>query len=107
MAYDNVTPPAGGKITIASGILNVPENPVIPFIRGDGTGRDIWAASERVLDAAVEKAYGGTRKISWFEVFAGEASKTKFDNWLPDDTIKAFQEYLVGIKGPSAHISVN
>ena len=100
MAYDNVTPPAGGKITIASGILNVPENPVIPFIRGDGTGRDIWAASERVLDAAVEKAYGGTRKISWFEVFAGEASKTKFDNWLPDDTIKAFQEYLVGIKGP-------
>jgi len=100
MAYDNVTPPAGSKITIANGILNVPENPVIPFIRGDGTGRDIWAASERVLDAAVEKAYGGSRKISWFEVFAGEASKTKFDNWLPDDTVKAFQEYLVGIKGP-------
>ena len=100
MAYDNVTPPAGGKITIADGILNVPGNPVIPFIRGDGTGRDIWAASERVLDAAVEKAYGGSRKIAWFEVFAGEASKTKFDNWLPDDTIKAFQEYLVGIKGP-------
>ena len=100
MAYDNVTPPAGSKITIANGILNVPENPVIPFIRGDGTGRDIWAASEQVLDAAVEKAYGGSRKISWFEVFAGEASKTKFDNWLPDDTVKAFQEYLVGIKGP-------
>ena len=100
MAYDNVTPPAGGKITISSGTLSVPENPVIPFIRGDGTGRDIWAASERVLDAAVEKAYGGRRKIAWFEVFAGEASKTKFDNWLPDDTIKAFQEYLVGIKGP-------
>jgi len=100
MAYDNVTPPAGSKITIANGILNVPKNPVIPFIRGDGTGRDIWAASVRVLDAAVEKAYGGTRKIAWFEVFAGEASKTKFDNWLPDDTIKAFQEYLVGIKGP-------
>ena len=100
MAYDNVTPPAGGKITISNGALNVPENPVIPFIRGDGTGRDIWAASERVLDAAVAKAYAGSRKISWFEVFAGEASKTKFDSWLPDDTIKAFQEYLVGIKGP-------
>lgn len=100
MAYKDITPPAGGKITIANGKLNVPENPVIPFIRGDGTGPDIWAASERVFNAAVEKAYGGKRKISWFEVFAGEASKNKFDNWLPDDTVEAFKEFLVGIKGP-------
>ena len=100
MAYKDVTPPVGGKITIKAGKLSVPENPVIPFIRGDGTGPDIWAASERVFDAAVQKAYGGKRKISWFEVFAGEASKNKFDNWLPDDTVDAFKEYLVGIKGP-------
>src|SRR6187431_290755 len=100
MAYKDVTPPAGGKITIKAGKLNVPENPVIPFIRGDGTGPDIWAASERVLDAAVEKAYGGKKKIVWFEVFAGQAAKDKFDNWLPDDTVAAFREYLVGIKGP-------
>ena len=100
MAYTDVTPPAGDKITIADGKLQVPDHPVIPFIRGDGTGRDIWAASERVFDAAVEKAYGGSRKISWFEVFAGEAAKNKFDNWLPDDTVEAFKEFLVGIKGP-------
>jgi isocitrate dehydrogenase len=100
MAYKDVTPPAGGKITINAGKLTVPENPVIPFIRGDGTGPDIWASSVRVFDAAVEKAYGGKRKISWFEVFAGEASKNKFDNWLPDDTVDAFREFLVGIKGP-------
>ena len=78
----------------------MPENPIIPFIRGDGTGPDIWASSVRVFDAAVEKAYGGKRKIAWFEVFAGETSKNKFDNWLPDDTVDAFREYLVGIKGP-------
>jgi len=96
----DLTPPAGGKISINGGKLTVPENPVLPFISGDGTGPDIWAASERVFDAAVQKAYGGKRKISWFEVFAGEASKNKFDNWLPDDTIEAFKEYLVGIKGP-------
>jgi isocitrate dehydrogenase len=100
MAYKDVTPPAGGKITIKAGKLTVPKNPVVPFIRGDGTGPDIWAASVRVFDAAVEKAYGGKRKISWFEVFAGETSKNKFDNWLPDDTVEAFKEYLVGIKGP-------
>lgn len=100
MAYKDITPPAGGKISINNGKLTVPENPVLPFIRGDGTGPDIWAASERVFDAAVEKAYGGKRKVSWFEVFAGEAAKNKFDNWLPDDTIEAFKEYLVGIKGP-------
>jgi isocitrate dehydrogenase len=100
MAYKDITPPAGGKISIKDGVLTVPDNPVIPFIRGDGTGPDIWAASEKVFDAAVKKAFGGKKKISWFEVFAGEASKTKFDNWLPDDTIEAFKEYLVGIKGP-------
>jgi isocitrate dehydrogenase len=100
MPYKDLKPPAGGKISIKSGKLNVPDNPVLPFIRGDGTGPDIWAASERVFDAAVQKAYGGKRKIVWFEVFAGEASKNKFDNWLPDDTIEAFKEYLVGIKGP-------
>ena len=100
MPYQDTTPPPGGKISISGGKLTVPDNPVIPFIRGDGTGRDIWAASERVFDAAVEKAFGGKKKIAWFEVFAGEASKTKFDNWLPDDTVEAFREYLVGIKGP-------
>jgi len=100
MPYKDLKPPAGGKISITNGKLNVPDSPVLPFIRGDGTGPDIWAASERVFDAAVQKAYGGKRKIVWFEVFAGEAAKNKFDNWLPDDTIEAFKEYLVGIKGP-------
>jgi isocitrate dehydrogenase len=100
MAYKDVTPPTGGKISIKAGKLTVPDKPVIPFIRGDGTGPDIWAASERVFDAAVKKAYGGKRKLVWFEVFAGEESFKRFKNWLPDDTIKAFQEYLVGIKGP-------
>ena len=100
MPYRNVTPPAGGKISIQNGQLQVPLNPILPFIRGDGTGSDIWAASQRVFDAAVEKAYGGARKIAWFEVFAGETAKQKFDNWLPDDTVEAFKEFLVGIKGP-------
>ena len=100
MAYKDVTPPAGGRISIKSGKLNVPHNPVLPFIRGDGTGPDIWAASQRVFDAAVQKAYGGKRQVVWFEVYAGETAKNKFDNWLPDDTIEAFKEYLVGIKGP-------
>jgi len=100
MAYKDVTPPAGGKITANGGKLNVPENPIIPFIRGDGTGPDIWKASQHVFDSAVQKAYGGKRKVSWFEVFAGETAKHKFDNWLPDDTVEAFREFLVGIKGP-------
>jgi isocitrate dehydrogenase len=100
MPYQNVTPPAGGKISINKGVLNVPDNPVLPFIRGDGTGPDIWRASERVFDAAVQKAYGGKRKVAWFEVFAGETAKQKFDNWLPDETVDAFKEFLVGIKGP-------
>src|SRR5271165_2767252 len=100
MAYKDVTPPAGGKISIQNGKLNVPDNPILPFIRGDGTGPDIWAASQRVFDAAVAKAYGGKRQVAWFELYAGETAKTRFDNWLPDDTIQAFKEYLVGIKGP-------
>jgi isocitrate dehydrogenase len=100
MPYQDLTPPAGGKITISGGKLSVPENPILPFIRGDGTGPDIWAASQRVFDAAVQKAYGGARKAVWFEVFAGETAYKKFNNWLPDDTVEAFKEYLVGIKGP-------
>src|SRR6476660_3874726 len=100
MAYKDLKAPAGGKISVKSGKLNVPDNPVLPFIRGDGTGPDIWASSVRVFDAAVQKAYGGKRKIAWFEVFAGELAKNKFDNWLPADTVEAFKEYLVGIKGP-------
>ena len=100
MAYTDITPPAGDKITIKDGHLTVPDRPVIPFIRGDGTGPDIWASSVRVFDAAVKKAFGDKKQVAWFEVFAGEASKTKFDNWLPDDTVEAFKEYLVGIKGP-------
>ena len=102
MAYSfaNITPPEGGNITIENGNLQVPDNPIVPFIRGDGTGPDIWAASQLVFDAAVEKAYGGSKKIAWFEVFAGQSSKDQFDEWLPDDTVAAFREYLVGIKGP-------
>ena len=100
MPYKDITPPAGDKISKDQEKLTVPDRPVIPFIRGDGTGPDIWAASERVFDAAVEKAYGGKRKIAWFEVFAGQAAKDKFDEWLPQDTVEAFREYLIGIKGP-------
>ena len=100
MAYTTTTVPAGDKITISSGKLNVPDHPIMPFIQGDGTGPDIWRASQLVLDAAVEKAYGGKRKIAWMEVFAGQTSKDQFDEWLPEDTLQAFREFLVGIKGP-------
>jgi len=100
MPYKDIAPPAGARISVQNGKLNVPHNPILPFIRGDGTGPDIWAASQRVFDGAVEKAYGGKRKVAWFEVFAGETAKNKFDNWLPDDTVEAFKEFLVGIKGP-------
>jgi len=100
MAYSHVTVPQGEKITISGGKLHVPNHPIIPFIEGDGTGRDIWRSSVRVLDAAVEKAYGGKRKISWMEVYAGEKAFTQFNNWLPDDTVTAFREFLIGIKGP-------
>ncbi|MGY2134100.1 NADP-dependent isocitrate dehydrogenase [Hymenobacter sp. HD11105] len=88
------------KITIKNGKLNVPDKPTIPFIEGDGTGPDIWAASRRVLDAAVEKAYGGKRQLMWKEVMAGEKSFKQTGNWLPNETLDAFREYLVGIKGP-------
>ncbi|MEK0448088.1 MAG: hypothetical protein RL088_356 [Verrucomicrobiota bacterium] len=98
--YTTCAVPTGEKITISGGKLTVPNNPIVPFIRGDGTGPDIWASSVRVLDAAVEKAYGGAKKIAWMEVFAGETAFTKFNNWLPDDTVEAFKEFLVGIKGP-------
>ncbi|MGB9603179.1 MAG: isocitrate dehydrogenase (NADP(+)) [Limisphaerales bacterium] len=100
MGFTTVTPPEGGRITIKNGVLQVPDNPIIPFIRGDGTGPDIWAASQRVFDAAVQKAYGEKRKVVWFEVYAGETAFKKFNTWLPDDTIEAFKEFLVGIKGP-------
>ncbi|MCP4551536.1 MAG: NADP-dependent isocitrate dehydrogenase [Bacteroidetes bacterium] len=89
-----------GKITIQNGKLKVPNNPTIPFIEGDGTGADIWASAVRVFDAAVEKAYGGERKIDWKEVYAGESSFNRNGEWLPDETLDAFREYLVGIKGP-------
>ena len=88
MAYTNVKVPAGGaKISIKDGKLQVPDNPIIPFVEGDGTGRDIWRASVRVFDAAVEKAYKGRRKIHWMEVYAGEKSFKQFNSWLPDETI--------------------
>ena len=101
MAYQNVKVPEGGaKISIQNGKLNVPDNPIIPFVEGDGTGRDIWRASVRVFEAAVEKAYGGKRNIHWMEVYAGEKSFKMFQSWLPDETTEAFREFLVGIKGP-------
>jgi len=93
-------PPQGQKITIQNGKLNVPDQPIIPFIEGDGTGPDIWRASVRVLDAAVQKAYGGKRKIHWMEVYAGQKSNDMFNTWLPDETVQACRDYLVSIKGP-------
>src|SRR3954471_4618310 len=93
--------PAGGeRVEIRGGKLFVPDQPILPFIEGDGTGPDIWHASQPVFDAAVEKAYGGQRKIHWMEVLAGEKSFTQTGSWLPDATLDAFREYLVGIKGP-------
>src|SRR5688572_30411367 len=100
MPYQHAKVPAGEKITMAGGKLQVPNNPILPFIEGDGTGPDIWRASARVLDAAVHKAYGGKKKIAWMEVFAGEKSFTRHQTWLPDETVDAFREFLVGIKGP-------
>ncbi len=97
---DVVVPAHGQKITISNGKLTVPDHPILPFIEGDGTGPDIWRASVRVFDAAVEKAFGGKKKIAWMEVFAGEKSFKKYNSWLHDETVPAFQEYLVGIKGP-------
>jgi isocitrate dehydrogenase len=94
------TPANGDQIHIHNGIKDVPDNPIIPFVEGDGTGRDIWKASVRVIDAAVEKAYAGKRKIHWLEVYAGEKSFEKDGTWLPQQTIDIFRQYLVGIKGP-------
>lgn len=93
-------PTQGDKITIVDGKLQVPNRPVIPFIEGDGTGRDIWKASKRVLDAAVEKAYGGEKEIAWYEVFAGEKAFDTYGEWLPNDTLEAIREFIVAIKGP-------
>src|SRR5437868_14096383 len=91
---DLKAPTAGESIVKQGGKLQVPDRPIIPFIEGDGTGPDIWKASQRVFDAAVKKAFGGKKSIEWFEVYAGEKSKTKFDTWLPDDTIAAIQHHL-------------
>jgi isocitrate dehydrogenase len=100
-SYNGVAVPSDGKkIGYAAGKYEVPENPIVPFIEGDGTGRDIWKASRRVFDAAVDKAYKGKRRVAWYEVFAGEKAKAKFDTWLPDDTVDAVREFRVAIKGP-------
>ena len=90
--------PGGSPIAIRDGRLIVPDHPTIPFIRGDGTGPDIWHAAQVVFDAAVEKAYGGRRRVAWLEVFAGETAHERFGEWLPEPTLRAFREYLVGIK---------
>lgn len=101
MTYTQVKVPAGGaKISIKDGRLQVPDQPILPFVEGDGTGRDIWRASVRVFDAAVQKAYGNKRKIHWMEVYAGEKAFRQFQTWLPDETVQAFNEFMVGIKGP-------
>ncbi len=100
-SYNGVAVPTNGaRIAYSGGHYQIPDNPIIPFIEGDGTGRDIWRASSRVFDAAVEKAYNGKRRVVWYEVFAGEKAKAKFDTWLPDDTVSAIREFRVAIKGP-------
>ena len=100
-SYNGVpVPKDGAAIGYSGGKYQVPDHPIIPFIEGDGTGRDIWKASSRVFDAAVQKAYNGKRKVAWYEVFAGEKAKDKFDNWLPDDTVEAIRTFRVAIKGP-------
>jgi isocitrate dehydrogenase len=100
MPYQHSQVPAGDKISKTGDKLQVPDRPIIPFIEGDGTGPDIWRAAVRVMDAAVEKAYAGKRKIAWMEVFAGEKAFNKLNTWLPDETVAAFREFHVGIKGP-------
>ena len=101
MPYTHLTPPDNGqKITKEGNALRVPDRPILPYIEGDGTGPDIWRAAQNVFDSSVKKAYGGEREIVWFEVFAGQKAKDRFDEWLPDDTLEAIQEYLVAIKGP-------
>ena len=99
--YNGVAVPAGGKtIEYVSGEMRVPDSPVIPFIEGDGTGRDIWKASQRVFDAAVQKAYGGARRVAWLEIFAGEKAFNQFQEWLPQDSVDAIRDFRVAIKGP-------
>jgi isocitrate dehydrogenase len=100
MAYDKITPPAGGKIGVKDGKLDVPDNPIIPVIEGDGIGRDIMKATRRVLDAAVEKTFGGKKQIVWFDVYAGESANEKYGEWLPQDTLEAIKEFMVALKGP-------
>jgi isocitrate dehydrogenase len=101
VSYNGLPVPTNGaRITYNNGRYQVPDNPIIPFIEGDGTGRDIWKASVRVFDAAVQKAYQGKRRVAWYEVFAGEKAKAEFNNWLPDDTVAAIREFRVAIKGP-------
>ena len=103
MAYEKLVPPSEGeKITVKDGKLNVPDNPIIPFIEGDGTGPDIWRAARMVFDAAVEKAYDGKRKVVWFEIYAGEKANKVYGRevWLPDDTLEAIKEHIIAIKGP-------
>src|SRR5438128_1058662 len=100
MTATGYTIPAGERVTIQGGKLNVPDRPIVPFVEGDGTGPDIWRASVRVFDAAVERCYGGKRQLQWMEVLAGEKAFTQTGSWLPDATVEAFQRYLVGIKGP-------
>jgi isocitrate dehydrogenase len=101
MTYQNFSmPKTGDKISITGGKLSVPDHPILPYVEGDGTGRDIWRASQRVFDAAVRHAYGEKRKVEWMEVFAGEKAYKMVGSWLPDATVQAFMDYLVGIKGP-------
>ena len=107
MTQDNVTyaPPASGSVITKNpdGTLNVPNDPILPFIEGDGTGPDIWAASRRVFDEAVRLAYGGAKKIHWYEIYAGEKAFNRFGQWLPDATLDAIKKYRVAIKGPADH----
>ncbi|TMA72501.1 MAG: NADP-dependent isocitrate dehydrogenase, partial [Deltaproteobacteria bacterium] len=99
--YSTITVPPGDRIQARpDGRLDVPSHPILPFIEGDGTGPDIWRASQAVFDAAVDKAYGGKRRIAWMEVYAGEKAFNRFKDWLPEDTVNAFKEFVVGIKGP-------
>ncbi|HEX3161836.1 MAG TPA: isocitrate/isopropylmalate family dehydrogenase, partial [Pseudolabrys sp.] len=100
-SYNGVPVPRdGSRIAYQNGKIRVPDNPIIPFIEGDGTGRDIWKASVRVFDAAVQKAYNGKRHVAWYEIFAGEKAKAKFNDWLPQESVDAIREFRVAIKGP-------
>ena len=100
-SYNGVAVPAEGQvIEYVNGTYRVPDRPILPFIEGDGTGRDIWKASRRVFDAAVEKAYGGRRRVAWLEVLAGEKAYNAFNEWLPQDTVDAIRDFRVAIKGP-------